>query len=217
MPSDRLTSSVTVCTHQIAFSDKVRNLGFILDYNLTMNQHIIRVCQTAYCELNASVPHSSCNQNASYFVNRLEWLDYSNFPLMDAPNSLIQLMQKVPGLPCVSYSQSTNPTATSLASDLWTDQIQNCLHVLQLSHWLRLPLSLSTTAACRSLRSLSDTHMLKLRRFNRKTHGFRSFSYFDPHILNNLPPRCQTLYYPFPSKSNSRHFSSLSTSSERYT
>ena len=26
-----------------------------------------------------------------------------------------------------------------------------------------------------------------LRRFNRKTHGFRSFSYFGPHIWNNLP------------------------------
>ena len=44
LPSDCLPSSVTVGTHQIAFSDKVRNLGFIHDPNLTMKQHIIKVC-----------------------------------------------------------------------------------------------------------------------------------------------------------------------------
>ena len=50
LPSDCLPSPVTVGTHQIAFSDKVRNLGFILDSNLTMKQHVIKVCQTAYYE-----------------------------------------------------------------------------------------------------------------------------------------------------------------------
>ena len=39
----------------------------------------------------------------------------------------------------------------------------------------------------RILRSLSDTRMLKLQRFNCKTHGFRTFSHFGPHIWNNLP------------------------------
>ena len=48
LPSDCLPSSVTVGTHQIAFSDKVRNLGFILDSNLSMRQYIIKICQTAY-------------------------------------------------------------------------------------------------------------------------------------------------------------------------
>ena len=42
VPSDCLSSSVTVGTHQIAFSDKVRNLGFILDSNLTMKQQDIK-------------------------------------------------------------------------------------------------------------------------------------------------------------------------------
>ena len=51
LPSACLPSSVTVGTHQIAFSDNVRNSGFILDSNLTMKQHVIKVCQTAYCEL----------------------------------------------------------------------------------------------------------------------------------------------------------------------
>ena len=38
-----------------------------------------------------------------------------------------------------------------------------------------------------SLRSLSDTCMLKIQHFNRKTHGFHTFSHFGPHIWNNLP------------------------------
>ena len=29
----------------------VRNLGFILDSNLTMKEHVIKICQTAYYEL----------------------------------------------------------------------------------------------------------------------------------------------------------------------
>ena len=39
----------------------------------------------------------------------------------------------------------------------------------------------------RSLRSSSDTRMLELQRFNRKTHGFRTSSHFGSHIWNNLP------------------------------
>ena len=39
----------------------------------------------------------------------------------------------------------------------------------------------------RSLHSLSDTGMLKIQRFNRKTHGFHTFSHFGPNIGNNLP------------------------------
>ena len=38
-----------------------------------------------------------------------------------------------------------------------------------------------------SLRSSSNTRMLKIQRFNRKTHDFRTFSHFGPHIWNNLP------------------------------
>ena len=53
---------------------------------------------------------------------------------------------------------------------------------------------------------------LKIQRFNCKTHGFRTFSHFGPHIWNNLPPRHQALCYSLPSKANSRHFSSLNIS-----
>ena len=131
LPSDCLPSSITVGTHQIAFSDKFWNLGFILDSNLTMKQHVIKVCQTGYYELKRiRAVRSYLTEDATkkLVTSRvLSRLDYCNSLLMGTPNSVIQPMQKVQNaaaLLCTSYSQSTTPStlhipprATSLASD----------------------------------------------------------------------------------------------------
>ena len=48
----------------------------------------------------------------------------------------------------------------------------------------------------RTLRSSSDTHMLEIQQYKRKTHGFGTFSCFGPHIWNSLPQdlrHCSTL------------------------
>ena len=39
----------------------------------------------------------------------------------------------------------------------------------------------------RTLRSSSDTRMLEIQQYKRKTHGFCIFSCFGPHIWNSLP------------------------------
>ena len=39
----------------------------------------------------------------------------------------------------------------------------------------------------RTLRSSSDPRMLEIQQYKRKTHGFRTFSCFGPHIWNSLP------------------------------
>ena len=49
-----------------------------------------------------------------------------------------------------------------------------------------------------TLRSSSDTRMLKIQQYKRKTHGFRTFSCFGPHIWNSLPQdlrHCSTLSF----------------------
>ena len=46
-----LPDSITLGSHNIPFSDSARNLGFILDSELSMKKHIIKICQTAYFEL----------------------------------------------------------------------------------------------------------------------------------------------------------------------
>ena len=90
-------------------------------------------------------------------------------------------------------------------------KLQNCTPLLQQLHWLPISERIKYKTACmcynaitssalsylsellhlyspsRSLRSSSDARMLKFQRFNRKTHGFRTFSHFGPHIWNNLP------------------------------
>ena len=99
LPSDFLLSSVTVGTDQIAFPDKVGNLGFFLDCNLTMKQHVIKVCQTAGYELKriSSVRSYLTEDATKQLVTScvLSRLDYCNSLLMGTPNSIIQPMQKV--------------------------------------------------------------------------------------------------------------------------
>ena len=51
------------------------------------------------------------------------------------------------------------------------------------------------TLSC-TLRSSSDTCMLKIQQYKCKTHGFCTFSCFGPHIWNSLPQdlrHCSTL------------------------
>ena len=88
---------------------------------------------------------------------------------------------------------------------------QNCTPLLQQLHWLPVSERIKYNTACMcynaitgstpfdlsellhfyspscSLRSSSDTRMLKIQRFNRKTHGFHTFSHFGPHFWNNIP------------------------------
>ena len=127
----------------------------------------------------------------------LSRLDYCNSLLMGTPNFVIQPMQKVQN------------TAARLI--LRAPRHQNCTPLLQQLHWFPISEWIKYKTACmcynaitgsapsylsellhlhspsRSLRSSSDTRMLKIQRFNRKTHGFRTFSHFGPHIWNNLP------------------------------
>ena len=124
LPSDCLPSSVTVSTHQIVFSDKVRNLGFILDSNLTVKQHVIRVCQTAYYELKriSSILSYLTEDATKQLVTScvLSRLDYCNFLLIGSPYSVIQPMQKVQNAAArliLRSSRHQHCTPASLASD----------------------------------------------------------------------------------------------------
>ena len=77
----------------------VRNLGFILDSNLTMKQHVIKTCQTACYELKriSSSRRYLTEDAAKQLVTSCVFsrLDYCNSLLTGTPNSVIQTMQKV--------------------------------------------------------------------------------------------------------------------------
>ena len=46
-----LPTSITICNEQIPLKMSVKNLGFTLDYHLTMNAHVSNISRTCYFEL----------------------------------------------------------------------------------------------------------------------------------------------------------------------
>ena len=42
---------LSICQATISFSDSVRNLGFYLDKDLSMKEHINFICKTAFLEI----------------------------------------------------------------------------------------------------------------------------------------------------------------------
>ena len=123
----------------------------------------------------------------------LSRLDYCNSFLMGTPNSVIQPMQKVQNTAArLILREPRHPDCTPLllAPNIWTNKIQKLLECVATQSQVPLPpifLNYYTLTVLPALRSSSDTRMLKLQRFNRKTHDFRTFSHFGPNILNNLP------------------------------
>ena len=137
----------------------------------------------------------------------LSRLDYCNSLLMGTPNSVIKPMQKVQN--------------TAARLNLRAPRHKNCTPLLQQLHWLPISERIKYKTACvcytgsapsylsellhlyspsRSLHSSSDTRMLKIQRFNRKTHGFRNFSHFGPASGTISPKTSGTLLLSLPSK-----------------
>ena len=139
----------------------------------------------------------------SYILSRL---DYCNCLLMGTPNSVIQPLQKIQNF------------AARLV--LLAPRHHHSTPFLEKLHWLPISEHIKYKVACmcfsaingsgpaylsellhiytpsRTLRSSSDTNMLEIQQYKCKTHGFRTFSCFGPHIWNSLPQdlrHCSTL------------------------
>ena len=125
----------------------------------------------------------------SYILSRL---DYCNCLLMRTPHSVIQPLQTIQNF------------AARLV--LLAPRHHHSTPLLEKLHWLPISERIKYKVACtcfsatggsgpayfsellhvytpsRTLRSSSDTRMLKIQQYKRKTHGFRTFSCFGPHI-----------------------------------
>ena len=130
----------------------------------------------------------------SYILSRP---DYCNCPLMGTPNSVIQPLQKILNF------------AVRLV--LLAPRHRHSTPLLEKLHWLPISELIKYEVACmcfsaingsgpadlsellhvytpsRTRRSPSDTRMLKIRKYKRKTRGFRTFFCFGPHNWNSLP------------------------------
>ena len=91
-----LPESIILGSHNIPFSDSARNLGFILDSDLSMKKHIIKIYQTAYFELRriSSIRRFLTEDAAktlftSFILSRLDYC------IMGTPKSVIQPLRKI--------------------------------------------------------------------------------------------------------------------------
>ena len=187
-----------MCNNQLKLNEDKTEA--ILFSNLTMKQHVIRICQTAYYELKriSSIRRYLTEDAAKQLVTScvLSRLNYCNSVLMGTPNSVIQPMQKVQNtaasliLRAPRHQNCTSPTATPLAPNFWTNKIQHYLHVLQHNHRFR---SLLSFWAATPLQSFPLSLL-----FVRHTHAqnptlqpqnpwLSHFLTLWPHIWNNLP------------------------------
>ena len=94
-----LPDSIALGSHNITFSDSARSLGFILDSNLSVKKHVIKICQTAYFQLKriSSFRRFLTEDAANTLVTSdiVSRLDYCNCLLMGTPNSVVQPLQKI--------------------------------------------------------------------------------------------------------------------------
>ena len=96
-----LHDSITLGSRNIPFSESATKLGAILDSNLSMKKHVIKICQTAYFELKRIssirrfLTEDAAKTLVTYNSHILSWLDYYKCLLMGTPNSVIQPLQKI--------------------------------------------------------------------------------------------------------------------------
>ena len=207
-----LPDSITLGSLNIPFSDSARNLGVILDSRLSMTKHVIKICQTAYFEfkrissLRRFIPEDAAKNRVTSYI--LSLLDYCNCLLMAASNLDIQPFQKI-----------QNFAATLV---LFAPHHHHSTPLLEKLHWLPISECIKYKVACmcfiaingsgpaylsellhvytpsRTLRASSDTRMLKIQQYKRKTHEFLTFSCSGPHIWDSLPQdlrHCSTLSF----------------------
>ena len=193
--------SLVVGSTTVVFSRSARNLGAVLDVNLTMHEHVVNLIRTVNFELRriSAIRHllsvEATRTLVSAFV--LSRLDYCNGLLVHCPQNLLQRVQRL-----------QNNAARLVLRVKKSDHITPHLQTL---HWLPVEERINYKIAClcfravnssgpvylsdlvtlytpsRTLRSSSDTLTLSVPRVATKTFGERSFFYAAPKIWNSLP------------------------------
>ena len=199
--SSNLPQSLSLGSTTLLFSNHVRDLGFFLDDNLSMQSHIIKTCQSAYLELRRI---SSIRQYLSLEATKtlvvsciLSRLDYCNSLLAGVPQRLLKLLQQVQNSAArlIFKSKKAHQTTLLLKELHWLPvnyRIQYktaclCFHVLNGSAPSYLSELLQLYTPVRSLRSASDNKLFISPRFNRQRHGGRAFASSAVKTWNSLP------------------------------
>ena len=135
-------------------------------------------------------------------------ITYCNCLFMSAPSSVIQLLQNVQNFAArLVFMAPRHQHSTPLLKKLHWPPISErikynvvcmCFHAINGSSPTYLSELLHTYTPSRTLRSSSDSRMLQIQQYKRKTHGFRTFASFGPYVWNSLPQdirQCSTLQF----------------------
>jgi hypothetical protein len=203
------TSAVQVCDASIPFADSVRDLGLIIDAELSMTQHINSIVSKCYYHLRTLGklrPVLTCSAANSLAVATVtSRLDYCNSALWSIPASQVDRLQRI-----------QNTAARIVTRTKTSDHIKPVLRDL---HWL--PVSkrmdykvLSLAHACmhktapdylreivpayepsRRLRSSSQSRfsLPAVEDTNKKRSGARAFSNAAPKLWNSLPDNLKNI------------------------
>ena len=166
-----------------------------------MKKQVSKICQSAYFELKriGTIRQYLSEDTTKTLVTTciLSMLDYGNRLLIGAPNYLIQLLQKVQNSAArLVFKSPRNTHSTPLLQKLhWlpvSERIKYkvacmCYHSFAGTAPAYISELLHVYTPSRTLRSSSDSKLLKIPQFKRKMHGFRSFSHFGPQLWNSLP------------------------------
>ena len=165
-----------------------------------MKKHVIKICQTAYFELKriSSIRRFLTEDAAKTLVTSyiLSRLDYCYCLLMATPNSVIQPLQKIRNftarLVLLAPSHQHSTPLLPISEGIKYKVACMCFNAVNGSGPAYISELLHVYTLSRTLRSSSDTRILKIQQYKHKSRGFRAFSCFGPHIWNSLPQDLDT-------------------------
>ena len=198
--TDRLSSlhpSLTELT-------SVRNLGFIIDQELSMKDHITKLCQSCYYQLRQirAVRHSLTQTAIQTLVHAFVCtrIDFANSLLYGTSAYLLDRLQSVlnSAARLILKIGKYDPISSAIRRDLHWLPIRfrvhfklnsitsNCLAGRAPEYLTELCHSVNDIPARRNLRSSSQVQLL-VPRFRKERSGRRGFSVSSPQLWNLLP------------------------------
>ena len=195
-----MPNSLKICGEQVEVTSALRNLGAVFDSHMTMENNVMKVCQSANFQLRkiaflkGYLTQDSLRTLVQSFV--ISRIDYSNSLLVGLPEYQLQRLQRV-----------QNHAARVIAGTAGCSSVTQTLMAL---HWLPVRQRIVFKLACfvykvlnglapsylddlvtsyqpsRALRSAEDKTLIAGRK-TRTTAGDRAFSAAAPSVWNALP------------------------------
>ena len=193
-------TTLEIDNETVPFSNKVKNLGVIIDSSLSLNAQINSICKAAYFQirkigqLRSFLDIESIKVLCSSFV--LSRLDYCNSLLSGASSENINKLQRVQNNAArLVFKVSKRSHITPFLKELHWLPIRArieykiatiCFNALNGTSPLYISDLIQEYKPIRNLRS-SQANRLSVPTSKLKTYGDRAFSFTAPHVWNSLP------------------------------